>query len=134
MAVVTGWAVLDPLLALAVAANVLLAGAKVVRESVDALMDVTVDAAEAARIEAAILGGAAGAIEVHDIRTRRAGPQLFVEFHLVVDAEMTVRDSHEICDRIEGAIEAEAPGAQVSIHVEPGFMAKPEEGLPVGPV
>ena len=131
LAVVTGWAVLDPLLALVVAVNVLLAGARVIRESVDALMDVTVDAEEAGRIEAAILGAATGAIEVHDIRTRRAGPQLFVEFHLVVDAAMSVRDSHEICDRIEGAIEGQAPGAQVSIHVEPGFKAKPDEGLAV---
>ena len=66
----------------------------------------------------------AGAFEVHDIRTRRAGPTNFIEFHLVVPGEMTVNISHDICDRLEAALRAELPGAMVTIHVEPMRKAK----------
>ena len=130
LAQVTGWAILDPLLALVVAANILREGFSVIGESVGVLMDVAVDPDEAARIERAILDNATGAIEVHDIRTRQVGPVLFIEFHLVVDGAMTVAASHVICDRIEAALDDLAPRAQVSIHVEPGHKAKPE-GLSV---
>ena len=58
-------------------------------------------------------------VEHHDLRTRRAGPDLFVEFHLVVTGETPVAAAHEICDRLESAIRERHPGALVTIHVEP---------------
>ena len=67
-----------------------------------------------------------GAIEAHDIKTRIAGAMRFVEFHLVVDGQMTVEKSHEICDRLENAIRTEVPGVAVTIHVEPSYKAKDE--------
>lgn len=124
LAVATGWMVLDPLLALLVGANVLWEGGKVIKSSVGGLMDKAVEPVEADRLRATILRNAAGAIEVHDIRTRRAGPVSFVEFHLVVDGAMTVTESHAICDRLEKALAAELPGAHVTIHVEPSHKAK----------
>jgi divalent metal cation (Fe/Co/Zn/Cd) transporter len=48
----------------------------------------------------------------------------FIDFHLVVTAAMTVEESHEICDRIEGA--RTSPGARIVIHVEPDHKAKDE--------
>src|SRR5699024_5324465 len=69
----TGWAVLDPLLALAVAGHILWSGWLVVRASVGGLMDEAVDRATMARIREVILAAAGGAIEAHDIRTRHAG-------------------------------------------------------------
>ncbi len=124
LALATGWVILDPILAILVALNVLREGWKMIRGSVNVLMDVSVDADEAEWIETAILANATGAHEIHDVRIRRVGPALFVEFHLVVDGQMTVIDSHEICDRIEAAIETEAPRAHVTIHVEPSFKSE----------
>ena len=49
---------------------------------------------------------------------------LFIEFHLVVPGDMTVADAHEICDRLEDALEAELEGSEVVIHVEPDHKAK----------
>ncbi|PHP67328.1 cation-efflux pump [Zhengella mangrovi] len=128
LALATGLYLLDPVLAILVALNILREGWHVISESVDGLMDRAVDGEEAKRIEAVIRSRAAGAIEVHDIRTRAAGPATFIEFHLIVDAAMTVETSHSICDRIEAGLHEAVPGARVTIHVEPDHKAK-DEGL-----
>lgn len=127
-AVLTGWYVLDPLLALLVALNILWQGWKVIGSSLDGLMDRAVDLEENMHIRDVISANSKGAIEVHDLRTRIAGRATFIEFHLVVDAGMSVGDSHVICDRIEEALRAEIPSVRVIIHVEPDDEAK----LPAG--
>jgi divalent metal cation (Fe/Co/Zn/Cd) transporter len=97
-----------------------------VRTSVGGLMDEAVSADVGRQIRAAIAANAAGAIEAHDVRTRRAARVVFVEFHLVVPGSMTVAASHAICDRLEAALTGVVPGAQVLIHVEPEQEAKPK--------
>jgi cation diffusion facilitator family transporter len=131
LAQATGWPLLDPLIAAAVAVNILWTGWRMTRASVSSLMDESVSAAELARIRAAITASTAGlgAIEVHDLRTRNAGPVTFIEFHLVVPGDMTVAASHRICDRLEAAIEAAVEGAEVLIHVEPEGEAGRRGGI-----
>jgi cation diffusion facilitator family transporter len=124
LAALTGWHALDPALASAVALYILWAGWWLVRESVGGLMDEAVPGETAQRLRLAIAANVAGAIEVHDIRTRRAGHASFIEFHLVVPGTMTVAASHAICDRLEAALGEAVPGAQVLIHVEPEKEAK----------
>ncbi len=129
-AVVTGWTILDPLLAVVVALNILWQGWRVIFNSVDGLMDRAVDRDEHLRIRDIVSANAKGALEVHDLKTRIAGRATFIEFHLVVEAGMTVGASHVICDRIEEALKAEIPSVRVTIHVEPDDEAK----LPPGSV
>lgn len=124
LALATGWAVLDPLLALAVAGTILWSGWLLVSASVGGLMDEAVDPATLARIREVILSAAGGALEAHDIRTRHAGRMTFVDFHLVVPGAMTVGDAHHICDRIEAALRARIGEAVITIHVEPEGKAK----------
>jgi len=131
VALATGWHWADPLLAVIVACNILWEGYKVISTSLGGLMDQAVSAYERRRIEAVILDHAAGAIEAHDIRTRRAGPVTFIDFHLIVDSGMTVEDSHLICDRLEAGLAQAVPGAKVAIHVEPGHKARPDASVPV---
>lgn len=126
----TGLPVLDPLVAGLVALNILWSGWKMVRESVDGLMDRAAPGEMVAQIRALISRHGAGALEAHDVRTRHAGRATFIDFHLVVPGEMTVRESHEICDRLEQALETTVPGAVVAIHVEPAEHAK-FRGVPV---
>ncbi|RLQ88366.1 cation diffusion facilitator family transporter [Notoacmeibacter ruber] len=126
----TGWLWIDPLVAILVAANILYHGAKVIVSSLNGLMDRAVEPDEQALIEECIRENAMGAIEVHDIRSRVAGPVRFIEFHLVVDRAMSVGAAHEICDRIEGAIRRAMKGARVTIHVEPEEKSEPH-GLPI---
>jgi cation diffusion facilitator family transporter len=130
LAMLTGWQSLDPVLAAVVAANILWAGWRLVRESVIGLMDEAVTGEAAQHIRDVISANAQGAIEAHDVKTRAAGRVTFIEFHLVVPGSMTVAASHQICDRIEQALQAQVHGAQVLIHVEPEEEAK-ATGVPV---
>lgn len=120
----TGWAVLDPLLAIMVALNILWSGWGLLSESVGGLMDKGVDEATEGRIREVMSTHASGALEIHDLRTRHSGKVTFVEFHLVVPGSMTVSESHLICDRLEEAVQTELEGAKVTIHVEPEEKAK----------
>lgn len=124
LAVATGWYWLDPTMALVVALNILWQGWHLVGDSVQGLMDVSVEPEELARIERVIADNDEGALEFHDLKTREAGRARFIEFHLVVPSDMTVEAAHRICDRIEGALEKAQPGAEVTIHVEPEHKAK----------
>ena len=123
-AVMTGWSWLDPALAALVAVNILWAGWQVMRHSVGGLMDEAAPEGELEQMRALISANAEGAVEAHDLRSRRAGSALFVEFHLVVPGEMTVDAAHDICDRLEHALHAGFEGSRVTIHVEPEHKAK----------
>lgn len=115
----TGRWALDPLIALLVAANILRLGWKVFRDSVGGLMDEALAAPEVERVTAIVRREMGGALQFHDLRTRRGGPRPFVELHLVVPGGMRVDAAHAICDRIEAAVQGELPGADVVVHVEP---------------
>lgn len=124
LAMVTGWQILDPLLAAGVALNILWAGYRITTQSMSGLLDEAVPSETEQQIRDAIRAHGDGALQVHDIRTRHAGPATFVEFHLVVPGAMTVSEAHDICDRLEDAIRAAVGGAHVVIHVEPEHKAK----------
>ncbi len=130
LATATGWAILDPVIAVVVALNILWSGGAMVRDSVSGLMDQAAPAEMVTQIRRLISEHGEGALEAHDVRTRHAGQVTFIDFHLVVPGEMTVAESHAICDRLEAAIEGAVEGAVVTIHVEPGEEAK-QRGLPV---
>lgn len=124
LVVITGWTVLDPLVAMIVAVNILWSGWKVIRDSVSGLMDEAVSRTVDTEIRTIIAAEAEGALEVHDLRTRSAGRATFIEFHLVVPGSMSVAAAHAICDRIEVALMKAVEGAEVSIHVEPEAEAQ----------
>mgnify|MGYP001161922682 CR=1 FL=1 len=124
LALATGWLWLDPLLAVIMAISIIFHGGRLVISSVQGLMDAAMEAEDLALVERIIREESAGALEFHDLRTREAGRARFIEFHLVVPSDMTVEESHAICDRIEDALGDQLPGARVTIHVEPEFKAK----------
>ncbi len=119
LAIFTGYAVLDPVLAIVVAINILFQGSKVILHSLDGLMDKAVQPEEDEAIRQAIAENSAGVLNVHDLKTRRAGAVAFIDFHVVVPATLSVGAAHEICDRLEDAIKDVVPGAVLAIHVEP---------------
>ena len=124
LAIVTGWAILDPILAGLVALNILWSGWGVIRESVGGLMDVAVPPDTQKTIREVIATNADGAIEAHDIRTRQAGKMTFIDFHLVVPGSMSVDAAHTICDAIEAKLREAVQDVQITIHVEPEQKAK----------
>ena len=107
LAAITGYAVLDPALAAMVALNILWSGWRLVKESIGGLMDEAVPPGTLARIREIISANAEGAIEAHDLRTRHAGRMMFIDFHLVVPGGMSVSAAHDICDRLERAMQGQ---------------------------
>lgn len=116
----TGYAWLDPLIALAVAGFIFFTGWRLLRESTGGLMDQS-DANDL-RIIADILEreAASGAIRgFHKVRARHTGAFHWVDFHIQVDPSMSVERSHAIASRIEGWIEEALGQADATAHVEP---------------
>jgi len=124
LAVLTGYQKLDPLIAAATGVYVLWSGASLIRGSVGGLMDMAPDPEVLKRINEVIARSGTGAIEMHDLRARHAGRLIFLDFHLVVPGEMSVSESHAICDRIETALKTEMEHLAITIHVEPAEKAK----------
>jgi cation diffusion facilitator family transporter len=124
LVLLTGWAVLDAILAGLVALNILWSGWGVIRQSIGGLMDVAVQPETQKVIREIIANNAEGAIEAHDIRTRQAGKMMFIDFHLVVPGAMSVDAAHAICDRIEARLRDAVKDALITIHVEPEEKAK----------
>jgi cation diffusion facilitator family transporter len=115
---------LDAVVALLVAGHILLTGLRAMRSSIGGLMDEGLPGEALDEISALAAREGPPVVEHHDLRTRRAGPDLFVEFHLVVEGSTSVAAAHDICDRLEAAIRERHPGALVTIHVEPEGEAR----------
>jgi cation diffusion facilitator family transporter len=130
LVVLTGYLVLDPILAAMTGVYVLWSGMAMISASVGGLMDAAPEPAVVSRVRDLVGTSAEGAIEAHDLRMRHAGKLTFLEFHLVVPGTMTVADSHAICDHIEEALRAEMQHLVITIHVEPEEKAK-QQGVPV---
>jgi len=129
LALATGWMILDPLLAAAVAVHILWVGWRIITQSMSGLMDGAVEGDMMAQIQRIIAANGDGALQIHDLRTRMAGRATFIEFHLVVPGNMSVTEAHDICDRLEEALATEIEGAEVLIHVEPEGEAKSKGAL-----
>jgi cation diffusion facilitator family transporter len=113
------WAVLDPVMAIAVGVHIVFIGVHLLRRSADGLMDASLPDAEIAAAQAAIRAELPGNASFHALRTRKAGARRFIEFHLTLPGAMSVAQSHALCDRIETGIAARLARAVVTIHVEP---------------
>jgi cation diffusion facilitator family transporter len=124
LTVLTSYLKLDALIAAATGFYVLWSGAVLIRGSVGGLMDMAPDVEVLRRINELIAENDTGSIEVHDLRARDSGRLTFLDFHLVVPGDMSVRESHDICDRIESALRAEMAHLAITIHVEPEDKAK----------
>jgi cation diffusion facilitator family transporter len=118
----TGQNIIDPIIAIIVALYVLKTGYDVARGSITELVDVRLPREEEEIIVACIsehLGQLAG---FHKIRTRKAGSQRFVDFHLQIPKNTSVEEAHQMCDHLEEDIESKLPNSSVTIHVEPCDM------------
>lgn len=113
------WQVLDPVMAAAVALNIVMTGVNLLRRSLDGLMDAALPEPEIRAIEDSIRAALPSGASFHDLRSRKAGPRRFAEFHLLLPGETSVQASHDLCDRIEAAIGRELAQISVIIHVEP---------------
>jgi len=115
----TGWLVLDPLVAIAVAINIVWAGGRILRDSVAGLMDAALPASEQRVLHELLAGYAGDGIEYHALRTRRAGAHRFVSVHVLVPADWSVQQGHDLLERIEADVRRALPPVTVLTHLEP---------------
>ncbi|MCC2637936.1 MAG: cation transporter [Moraxellaceae bacterium] len=110
---------LDPLIALAVALNIVRTGLHLMLHSVNGLMDLQLPPAEFQAIEQALRAGLTPGTELNGLRTRKAGTRRFVEFNLLVPGAWTVHEGHVLCDALEDVVRAVFAETDILIHVEP---------------
>ena len=115
----TGWYVLDALMAFLVAAYIVAISLSQVKGALAELADAQLPEQEIREIRDILASVKNNAIEAHDLRTRKSGVTRHMDFHLVVCGKMTVERSHEVCDEIEARLLERFPAASVNIHVEP---------------
>ncbi len=115
----TGWNWLDPVIALAVAANIVFTGVSLLRRSAFGLMDEALPAERVGQINAVLDRYREQGVEFHAIRTRAAAGRSFVSMHVLVPGAWTVKQGHDLVDRVEHEVAATAPGTTVFTHLEP---------------
>jgi cation diffusion facilitator family transporter len=115
----TGWERLDPLIALAVAVNIVFTGVRLVRRSTGGLMDHALAPVEQAALDAALAPHREQGISFHAIRNRQAGRRSFVSMHVLVPGRWTIQHGHDLIERIEADVHSALPHSTVFTHIEP---------------
>jgi cation diffusion facilitator family transporter len=116
---VTGWLILDPLIAILVAINIVWTGTKLIQESSSALLDASIPLPERQIIDELLSAYDRQQVQFHAIRTRMAGMRRFISFHVLVPGAWTVQQGHDLCEEIESRICQSLPNMNVLIHLEP---------------
>ncbi len=127
------WVFLDPLIAMAVAVNILRAGLDLLRRSWHGLMDHTLPAEEVSVVRQAVKAAAPQA-PFHGLRSRKSGSKRFIDMHLLLPGTCTVQEAHDLCDCIEQEVERQLNNASLTIHVEPVEDDSSWDGHEVGGV
>jgi len=115
----TGWNLLDPIIAIGVACQIVWSGVSIVRRSLLGLLDRSLPAAEQERLRGALQRLGEPPIQFHALRTRQAGSRRFVSLHVLVPGGWTVQQGHELLERIEEELRGAIPQATVFTHLEP---------------
>ncbi|TRY19999.1 cation transporter [Tessaracoccus rhinocerotis] len=119
LVMLTGWTILDPLLAIGVGLNILWAGYGLVKESTEGLMDISLPKEENQRLREILDAHTSETMAFHAIRTRESGTRKFMEMHMLVPGAWTVQQGHDAMEDLVGEIRQEFPDLWVTGHLEP---------------
>jgi ferrous-iron efflux pump FieF len=126
---VLGWPYVDPLFGIAIGLWIIYGAWKVARKAIVQLMDQELPDDARARIRQIALAHPQ-VRSVHDLRTRAAGPDAFVQIHLEMDGDLSLRDAHRVSDAVEADILNAFPQAEVMIHQDPEGVEEPRRTFP----
>ena len=115
----TGWLVLDPIIAILVGLNIVWTAYQLLRRSVAGLMDASLPDQEQKAIEAVMARYREKGVDFHALRTRQSASRRFVSVHVLVPGAWTVHDAHHIAEDFEGDIRGELPDTIIHTHLEP---------------
>jgi len=127
---ITGAQWLDPVVALVVSVAIVLTGVRLLSRSSRVLVDEALPSSEVAAIRAAVEEfGSRGVVGYHELRTRRAGSQRYVDLHVQFRNGTSLEDAHRTAHELQDVIGARLGGADVLIHLEPQDRVRPGEEL-----
>lgn len=115
----TGWDRLDPVVAFAVGINILVTGWGLIRSSTAGLMDVSLPVEDNERIQGILDGWTTEDVQFHAVRTREAGHRRFMEMHLLVPGNWSVKRGHDLSEDVIDSLMDAFPDLRVSCHLEP---------------
>jgi len=115
----TSWLVLDPIIALIVAVNIVWTGWRLLHETGSGLLDAALPVDEQRLITDIFLPYQEQGIQFHALRTRVAGTRHFINFHVLVPGKWTVQRGHALCEEIELKVIQALPGTCILTHLEP---------------
>jgi cation diffusion facilitator family transporter len=115
---ITRWSILDPIIALLVAANITWTGFKIMRKSALGLLDTALPPEELATLRAALEPYEQQGIQFHAVRTRQGGARRFVSMHVLVPGDWTVTRGHRLLERIEADVRAALENVTILTHLE----------------
>ena len=116
----TGWYIVDPIIAIFVAVNIMFTGYKLIKRSARGLMDATIPDEDMKRIILYLDSLKSNQIEYHSLMTRTAGQRKFIFFHLLVPGNWSVKQGHDCADKIEEhIISMFTEPVTVDTHLEP---------------
>jgi len=113
-----GWLYSDPVIALLIGLYILKCAAKIGYDSIQLLLDRELPEDEQEKIRD-LASSHTGVIEVHDVRTRQSGQTKFIQFHLVMNGNITLLEAHHLTDTVHASIKASFPQADILIHQDP---------------
>lgn len=120
----TGIAILDPIVAILVACLIVKESWVLCRNAFNPLLDKKLSDAEEARIVEVMNKYKNEILDYHRLRTRKSGNIKLVDFHMTVNEEFTVKESHALCEKIENDLEEIIKNTSISIHIEPGVCGE----------
>jgi len=116
----TGFSIIDPILAGMVALFILKVAFDVLRKSFGGLVDVKLPEEEENAVREAITEHfGREVVSFHKLRSRKAGSQRYVDLHLVMPKHISIEIAHEMCDHLEKDIRGRLVHTDITIHVEP---------------
>lgn len=119
LAAATGWLWLDPVVAIAVAANILREGVHLMWRSTEGLMDRALEPEVIAQIEETLAGFSHPAIRFDHVASRRSGQRRFVDLHMHMPADWTLGRAAAVRGSVEQALMSAVPGLRASIQLLP---------------
>ncbi len=115
----TGIHLIDPIAAMLVALIIIKAAYDLTKKAFMPLIDTALDQESLKLVEAIMDEYNSSYLEYHELRSRKAGRESYIDLHLVINPERSIQEAHELCDAIEERIESAIPYSHVLIHVEP---------------
>lgn len=115
----TGWQRLDPIVAIGVALNIVYTGIGILRRSLMGLLDTAIPEDLQRRVTDILVRHTSGGVRFHALRTRQAGAWRFIDFHVLVPGNWSVKRGHDLLERLEEEVRAAVPNSTVFTHLEP---------------